>query len=77
MNKIIVNGQTTTIINSGRFISYDFLVALAHGEQPRDIIHDITYRRGHKEDESGSLNRGKSVKLKDGMIFNVAVTDNN
>lgn len=63
---------------SEKEISYDQVVNLAYdGNPPTGDQVDITvgYRRGHGEKPEGDLESGKSVKVKDGMIFDVTATD--
>lgn len=63
---------------SEKEISYDQVVSLAYnGSPPTGEQVDITvgYRRGHGEKAEGDLEKGQSVKVKDGMIFDVTATD--
>jgi hypothetical protein len=39
------------------------------------ICFTITYRRGQGNKPEGTLDDGDTVKLKEGMIFNVTATD--
>lgn len=72
---IIVNGRPKTF--NGKKISYEEVVILAYGE---DAFNDdrfeytVTYSKGHQDNLKGSLVRGESVRVKDGMIFNVKRT---
>ncbi|WP_210413818.1 multiubiquitin domain-containing protein [Protaetiibacter larvae] len=71
----------TVIINSRPFelekddISFEELVALAFpngaGDNPQ---YRVSYRRGHGN-KSGTLAAGESVKVKEGMVFDVDVTN--
>lgn len=71
---IIVNARERTV--SQRELSFDEVVILAFGPPNHDSsVYTITYRKGPEHKESGSLVAGESVKLKDGMIFNVTRTD--
>ena len=38
------------------------------------IVYSVKYRRGHGEKPEGVLSPGGSVKVKEGMIFNVSET---
>ena len=55
----------------------DDLVALAYENPPTGelICFTITYRRGQGNKPEGTLDDGDTVKLKEGMIFNVTATD--
>jgi hypothetical protein len=55
-------------------ISYEEVVELAYPGHPVDpnIVYTVNYKKGHDE---GSLTKGKSVEVKDGMIFNVTPTN--
>lgn len=72
---IIVNGREKTVTE--KELSFDDIVALAFDNPPTgpNIVFTITYRRGHGNKPEGSLVEGETVKIKDGMIFNVTATD--
>lgn len=76
--------KTTTIIINGREVEVDKkeltfaeIVELAFGDAPTgdNIIFTVTYKRGHGNKPEGTLVEGESVKVKEGMIFNVTRTD--
>jgi hypothetical protein len=75
--------QATTIVVNGRAIptdqrelSFAQLVTIAFPSgSGANTIYTITYRRGHGQKPEGTLVDGQSVKVKDGMIFNVTPTD--
>ena len=71
---IIVNGREKTV--TSKELTFDEVVDLAFDDPQRgpNIVFTITYRRGEGNKE-GSLLEGQSVKVKDGMIFNVTRTD--
>jgi Multiubiquitin len=69
---IIVNGQNKMVTK--KLLAYDELVALAFTPQP-DFQYTITYRRGPHSNREGSLVEGKTIKIKNGMIFNVTATN--
>jgi len=59
-------------------ISYSDVVHLAHPDADfaqQHITYTVTYRRGMGNKPEGTLVDGKSVKVKDGMIFDVTRTD--
>ena len=58
-------------------ISFDEVVNLAFPNAVKgpNIVYTVTYRRGEGNKPEGSLVEGESVKVKDGMIFDVTRTD--
>ena len=72
---IFVNGRKKVVTT--RELSFDQVVALAFDPVPTgpDIIFTITYRHGPHENPEGNLLEGGTVKIKDGMIFNVTPTN--
>lgn len=72
---IIVNGREKTV--ASKELTFDEIVDLAFDDPKRGplIFFTITYRRGSHDKQEGSLIEGETVKVKDGMIFNVTRTD--
>jgi hypothetical protein len=72
---IVVNGRDRVV--SSKELTFDELVALAFENPPTgpNIVFTITYRRGHGDKPEGTLVEGGTVRIKDGMIFNVTATD--
>jgi len=72
---IIVSGQKKLVAT--RKLSFDQLVHLRFDPVPQgpNILFTITYRHGPRANPDGTLLPGESVKIKDGMIFNVRATD--
>jgi len=72
---IIVNGQEKVVEKEE--LSYEEVVALAFNPPPTgdNILITIVYRRGQGDKPEGSLLPGGTVKVKDGMIFDVTATD--
>jgi DNA-binding beta-propeller fold protein YncE len=72
---IVVNAREKTF--TGREISFNQLVELAFGSvSPNpNIVYTVTYKRGEGNKPEGSMEKGDTVKVKDGMIFNVTQTD--
>lgn len=72
---IIVNGREKTAIE--KELTFDEIVALAFDDPPTGpyIVFTVTYRRGDGNKPEGSLVEGETVKIKEGMIFNVRATD--
>ncbi|KQY56179.1 hypothetical protein ASD11_14965 [Aeromicrobium sp. Root495] len=76
--------KSTTLMINGRArewndkeISFEELVGLAYPNPPQgsNIEYTITFRRGNGNKPEGSLKAGQSVKVKEGMIFDVTPTD--
>lgn len=72
---IIVNGEQKEV-DKKEELSFDEVVALAFDPVPGpNFEFSVTYRRGAGTKPEGALSAGDSVKVKDGMIFNVTATD--
>lgn len=73
---IIVNGRPK-VVPANEELSFAQVVALAFDNPPTgaNIIFTVTYRKGPEHKPEGTLTEGQSVKVKDGMIFNVTPTD--
>lgn len=72
---VVVNGVQKEVTT--KELTFDQVVDLAFNPRPTGqyIVFTVTYRRGHGEKPEGTLAPGESVKVKDGMIFNVTATD--
>ncbi len=72
---IIVNGEPHEVPKDE--VTFDEVVALAYPDGPQgpNIIYSVTYRKGPDHKPKGILAEGGSVKVKDGMLFDVRVTD--
>lgn len=73
--EIIVNTRPKTV--ESKYLTYREVVSLAFEQPPPsgpDIVITVTYRKGPRGSK-GSLSPGKDIKIADGMIFNVRVTD--
>ena len=72
---IIVNGRQKVVTKDE--LSFDEIVTLAFDNPPTGeyIVFTITYRGGHSHKPEGTLVQGETVKIKEGMIFNVTATD--
>jgi hypothetical protein len=72
---IIVNGQKK-VVTSMR-VTFDEIVKLAFPAPPpgTNILYTVSYEDGPRVNPQGSMKEGQSVKVKNGMIFNVTATD--
>lgn len=72
---IVVNGTQKTVEKDD--LTFDEVVLLAFENPPygENTLFSITYRRGHGNKAEGILAPGESVKVKEGMIFDVTATD--
>jgi len=73
--KIVVNGQQKTV--TGSTISFEQVVKLAFATPPygENTLFSVTFRKGHGHKPEGILDPGQSVRVKEGMIFDVTPTD--
>lgn len=72
---IYVNGQKKTV--DRKTLTFAEVVALAYPSPPTgdNILYTVSYEDGPHSNPQGSLKEGESVKIKNGMIFNVSATD--
>jgi len=72
---IVVNGRQKTV--TSQELTFAQVIALAFDKPPsgQSVVFTVTYRRGHGEKPEGSMIEGDTVKVKEGMIFNVTATD--
>jgi hypothetical protein len=72
---IIVNGQKKVVTT--KKVTFDQIVKLAFPTPPSgtNILYTISYEDGPPANPQGSLKEGGTVKVKNGMIFNVTATD--
>lgn len=73
--EIIVNGRQKIVTE--KELSFEEIVALAFDNPPTgpNIMFTITYRKGPHQNHEGTLLEGKTIKIKNGMIFNVTATN--
>jgi hypothetical protein len=73
--KIIVNARERQF--RGKEISFNQVVELAFGTVSTNpnIVYSVTYKRGHGNKPEGTMDKGDTVKVKEGMIFDVTQTD--
>ena len=72
---IIVNGRKKVV--SSDELSFGEVVKLAYDPIPSGpyISITVTYREGAGRPPEGRLFKGQTVKVKEGTIFNVRITD--
>ena len=73
---IIVNGRQRTVSKNSE-LTVAQVVALAFDNPPtgENVEFTITYRKAHGERPEGSMSGADTVKVKEGMVFNVTATD--
>jgi Multiubiquitin len=73
--KIIVNGRQKEV--STKTLTFDQVVALAFNPVPSgpNVQFTVTYRKGPRKNREGSMTEGETVRIKDGMIFDVTETN--
>jgi len=72
---IFVNGRKKVV--KSKKLSFTEIVALAFDPVPTgpNILFTISYEHGPHSNPEGTLMEGATVKIKEGMIFNVTQTD--
>lgn len=72
---IVVNGRQKEV--TAKELSFVDVVRLAFEDAVFNdtTVYTVTYKRGHGNKPEGTLVEGDTVKVKEGMIFNVARTD--
>lgn len=73
---IVINGRPKSVLKNDD-LTFEEIVALAFDNPPtgEGIQHTIQYTRGQGNKPSGVLVEGQSVKVKDGMEFDVTSTN--
>ena len=70
---IVINGRPRVVTE--KEMSFDELVTFAFGTPDfEQYIYTVTYFRNEHDKKEGSLVRGQSVHVKDGMIFTIVRT---
>lgn len=72
---IYVNTRAKTVTKGE--LTFDEIIHLAYDNPPSgpNWVFTVNYDNGHGNKPEGSLLPGESVKVKDGMIFDVTATD--
>lgn len=74
---ILVNGEEKMLLPHVEKISYEEIVKLAYGILPTNpnTIYTVAYSNGPSSNVKGTLTKGRSVWVKEGMVFNVGKSD--
>ena len=72
---IVVNARPRVVTKDE--ISFEEIVTLAFDAPPvgESTVYTVTFRKGQGNKPEGTLVPGATVKVKEGMIFNVTATD--
>jgi hypothetical protein len=72
---IIINAREKSWEN--KKISYEQIIELAFGSYSEDenITYTVLFSKGENSHHEGSLIKGKSVVVKDGIVFTVTLTN--
>jgi len=72
---IIVNGRPKVVTQ--KELTYDEVVRLAYPNPHTEpeFEYTVTYSKGEDAKKDGSLVKGGTVKVKEGMVFNVVETN--
>lgn len=73
---IIVNGRAKDVPKNAE-LTYEDIISLAFDNPPTGdgVQFTVQYTRGTGNKPSGTLVEGQSVKVKDGMVFDVTATN--
>jgi hypothetical protein len=73
--QIIVNGRKKEV--STKTLTFSQVVALAFNPVPSgpNVQFSVTYRKGPNQNHEGTMTEGETVRIKDGMIFDVTETN--
>ena len=74
---VLVNGEEKMLLPHVQQLSYEEIVKIAYGTLPTNpnTIYTVAYSNGPIENPKGTLVRGRSVVVKEGMVFNVSKSD--
>lgn len=75
LTTIVINGREKEVAQQE--LTFAEVVNLAFGAPPsgETTTYTVTFKRGHGDKPEGSLVEGGTVKVKNGMVFNVTRTD--
>lgn len=73
---IVINGRPKTLPKK-EVLTFEEVIALAFENPPTGdgIQYTVQYTRGHGNKPAGTLVEGQSVKIKEGMEFDVTSTN--
>ncbi len=71
---IVING--TEAVTKKEYLTFEDVIALAFDNPPAGdgVQFTMQYSRGHSDKQKGTLVEGQSVKVKEGMEFDVTPT---
>lgn len=74
---ILVNGEEKNLPPHTEQLSYEEIVKLAYGILPTNpnTIYTVAYSNGPIKNPKGTLTKGRSVWIREGMVFNVSKSD--
>lgn len=74
-SQVIVNGRAREV--TGKEFTFVQVVKLAFDDAVFNevTVYTITYKRGDGHKPEGTMVEGETVKIKEGMVFNVKRTD--
>lgn len=72
---IVVNGRQKTVTKGA--VSFEEILGLAFDPLPSgpNWVFTMTFRRGTGNKPEGTLRPGETVRVKEGMVFDVTATD--
>lgn len=72
---VVVNGRRKEV--EGSKLTYELVVVLAFNPPPSgpDVQITVQYTHGPEHKPTGTLVEGQSVKIRDGMVFDVTATN--
>jgi hypothetical protein len=70
--RLVVNGRRHTLLSGDTMVPYEDIVLIAYGKLHR-LDYTVTWYYP-KENRGGTLTAGESVRLRDGLTFNVSDT---
>ncbi len=74
---VLINGEEKMLLPHVEQLSYEEIVKLAYGTHPTNpnTIYTVAYSNGPSNNPKGTLTKGRSVWVKEGMVFNVGKSD--
>ncbi len=74
---VIVNGTEKVLPEGTRVLTYEDVVKLAYGtyNSSESVIYTVVFSNGPVENKKGTLVKGDTARVKEGMVFNVGRSD--